>query len=232
MVCRAALRSGQRRAGRPAWHRVWRRHFSVILQHRLSAAQWLEDPITPPKNFDHVTMFDVPYVMLVDLAGEAEAAATPNDTSYAGFAGVDRLPACTCNMAVSSIRPAPRRRLTARRLFMSFIASKTLVPATRPPGMSERLDGVGAAALAMAALAASAGLTAALAGGRRGLLRRSLEGREDIDHVGATSPRQRLVERSPDNICRSKPIKAEQRSRFKSVKSIFTMKKMENRQQK
>jgi len=46
-----------------------------------------EDPIAPPVNFSHVTMFDAPYTMLVDLMGEVEAAAIAADTSYAGFAG-------------------------------------------------------------------------------------------------------------------------------------------------
>ncbi|MGL5199615.1 MAG: hypothetical protein ACRC9G_11710, partial [Aeromonas veronii] len=46
-----------------------------------------EDPIAPPVDFSHVTMFDAPYTMLVDLMGEVEAAAIAADTSYAGFAG-------------------------------------------------------------------------------------------------------------------------------------------------
>ena len=88
LVCRAALRSdngeldGQ--LGIEFGEDIFSQSYNIA---SVPPPSGWEDPITPPKNFDHVTMFDVPYVMLVDLAGEAEAAATPNDTSYAGFAG-------------------------------------------------------------------------------------------------------------------------------------------------
>ena len=88
LVCRAALRSdngeldGQ--LGIEFGEDIFSQSYNIA---SVPPPSGWEDPITPPKNFDHVTMFDVPYVMLVDLAGEVEAAATPNDTSYAGFAG-------------------------------------------------------------------------------------------------------------------------------------------------
>ena len=46
-----------------------------------------EDPIKPPVNFDYVTMFDLPYPLLVEELGETEIAAVPATAGYAGFAG-------------------------------------------------------------------------------------------------------------------------------------------------
>ena len=46
-----------------------------------------EDPIKPPVNFDYVTMFDLPYALLVEDLGEAEIASVPTGAGYAGFAG-------------------------------------------------------------------------------------------------------------------------------------------------
>lgn len=46
-----------------------------------------EDPIKPPVNFDYVTMFDLPYPLLVEELGETEIAAVPAAAGYAGFAG-------------------------------------------------------------------------------------------------------------------------------------------------
>ena len=46
-----------------------------------------EDPIKPPVNFDYVTMFDLPYALLVEDLGETEIASVPTGAGYAGFAG-------------------------------------------------------------------------------------------------------------------------------------------------
>jgi hypothetical protein len=88
LVCRAAMRSdngeldGQ--LGIEFGEDIFSQSYNIA---SVPPPSGWEDPIAPPVNFDFVTMFDVPYVMLVDLAGETVAAATPNDTSYSGFAG-------------------------------------------------------------------------------------------------------------------------------------------------
>ncbi len=46
-----------------------------------------EDPVKPPVNFDYVTMFDLPYPLLVEELGETDIAAVPTTAGYAGFAG-------------------------------------------------------------------------------------------------------------------------------------------------
>ncbi|MBX7019392.1 hypothetical protein EX238_14100 [Providencia rettgeri] len=88
MVCRAAKRSDNGELdgmiGIEFGEDIFSAPFNVA---NVPPPSGWEDPIKPPVNFDYVTMFDLPYPLLVEELGETEIAAVPATAGYAGFAG-------------------------------------------------------------------------------------------------------------------------------------------------
>ena len=88
MVCRAAKRSDNGELdgmiGIEFGEDIFSAPFNVA---NVPPPSGWEDPIKPPVNFDYVTMFDLPYPLLVEELGETEIAAVPAAAGYAGFAG-------------------------------------------------------------------------------------------------------------------------------------------------